>query len=99
MYIIGAVYGQGHVSTLSGFSHRILGPGDYILLQADNTVVQGKFERNPFPTEGKTIDDTREIDKRSSYVFNFSLPKIYTINMSIMKLSYKSKVRTFFKME
>lgn len=53
MYITGAVYGQGHVSTLSGFSHRILGPGDYILLQADNTVVQGKFERNPFPTEGK----------------------------------------------
>ncbi|WAR00181.1 SUSD2-like protein, partial [Mya arenaria] len=44
-------YGQGHIGTFSGLKHRMLGPGDYILMQAGNTIIQGRFERNPYPTE------------------------------------------------
>ncbi|XP_052792972.1 sushi domain-containing protein 2-like [Mya arenaria] len=54
-----SAYGQGHISTFSGLKHRIRGPGDYVLMQAGNTIIQGRFERNPYPTEnGQKINTT-----------------------------------------
>lgn len=31
------------------------GPGDFILVVAGSTVIQGRFERNPLPTEGEIL--------------------------------------------
>ncbi|XP_052283682.1 sushi domain-containing protein 2-like isoform X2 [Dreissena polymorpha] len=53
------VYGQGHVMTFGKVSHRMRGPGDYILFRSGNTEIQGRFERNLYRTEGNiTISDT-----------------------------------------
>ncbi|XP_052245038.1 sushi domain-containing protein 2-like isoform X2 [Dreissena polymorpha] len=47
-----SVYGQGHVMTFSGVSpRRMYGPGDYVLFRSGNTEIQGRFNRNPYPTE------------------------------------------------
>ena len=48
-----SVYGQGHVTTFTGFKYRMYGPGDYVLATLNNTVIQGQFKRNPVPTESK----------------------------------------------
>ncbi|KAL4230851.1 hypothetical protein ACF0H5_011225 [Mactra antiquata] len=43
-----SVYGQGHIVTFGSDKYRMHGPGDYILLSAGNTMVQGRFQTNPF---------------------------------------------------
>ncbi|KAK3576419.1 hypothetical protein CHS0354_025181 [Potamilus streckersoni] len=43
------VYGYGHVQTFSGTKkYRISTNGDLVLMKALNTVIQGRFEYNPF---------------------------------------------------
>ena len=41
------------MKTFTDVDYRMFGPGTYILVVAGNTVIQGKFERNPVSTESK----------------------------------------------
>lgn len=48
-----SVYGQGHIVTFGGARYRMYGPGDFILVTVGRTMVQGRFEENPFIASGK----------------------------------------------